>query len=282
MAEKKEEFDLVVLGDQISETVEKYWKPFLVVVGLGLVVASVMVFMQRADSDKEAMAFSKLFVITEKYQAKKADFEAGAAQAAKKANPKKSESDKEEEKPSEDESPKPVASGDLEKDYGQIVADLEAFVKNNPGRQATGEATLLLAGIYQDHDKNQQAVDVLSKTLSGWKGQNLITSIMKMKTGDLWSQIGDCTKALGFWTPLTGGNGFLKSEATLKVGLCHQKLGQSSQAKEWFQKLTSTDPESPSGLSAKKFLRFLQFQEKLPPAASDQSQEGAEAKDKES
>ena len=113
--------------------------------------------------------------------------------------------------------------------------------------------------------------------------------LLKMKAGDLWSIKGDCKKAIESWTVLSEKKSFLKDEATLKVGLCHQKMGAFDQAKIWYQKLTlaaSSDKEpqseSPSALSAKKFLRYLQFQEKMPKPAEQNVKQNSAPFNKES
>ena len=67
MADKKEEFDLVAVGDHISKFIESFWKPILGVLVVSVAVWGGVVAKNSMASDEEKKAFDELFEITNTY-----------------------------------------------------------------------------------------------------------------------------------------------------------------------------------------------------------------------
>ena len=244
--EKKSIFDLLELSNKATAFIEKNFKVGLLLAVIGIACSAAWVGMKNVEANKEEKAFASLFAITNEYNTRKENFD-------------KAKSDKKEEKKEKQEE-LAKASGDLEKDYGDITKKLEGFLASNKNMQASGEAALTLSSIYQEYDKTDQAAQSLSQTLKDWTRKGLLTEIMQMRAGDLWSMANQCEKAILHWKVLASSNSFLSAQAQLKLGLCFQKTGDRAQAKSWLQKVTSKSAKIPAGFSAKKYLRYIDFE----------------------
>ena len=299
MDKKKQEFDLVAVGDEISNYVEKYWKVVLGVILVGVGGFSVVLGMKKAKANGEKEAFVQLYAITEIYETRKKEFdEAKAEEEAKKAEAKNPKAKKDDKKTAEkkEEPPKQKASGDMDKDYGDVVEKLQAYIQKTPDKKATAEAALTLSSIYSEYEEKEKAAEVVSKVADKWNQSDLISLVLNMRAGDLWSMVDKCDRAVTYWTKISGGKNFLREDALLKSGLCQQKLGNLEKAKSLYQqvialsplKASAADPSNPfaamnqpqTSQNAQKFLRFLQFQEKL--GKGEQSQNNKNNNDKES
>lgn len=268
MAKKKpsdqdQQFDVLTATDKAGEFAEKAWKPVALAIGAVVIIMSIFSLTQGQKAKAEKKHFGELYSATKIYKEKKEAFE-----KAQKPDSPADKDGSEDKKVSE--KPKPP-TGDLQKDYGDVVAPLESFLSKNSNTQAAGEAALILASLYQEYDQKQKAVDSLKKVEAQLTTGTLIGDLVKMKLGDLHSELDQCKEAVAPWQKLASGEGFLKEESILKIGLCHQKLGQLSDAKVWYQKITDvTIPEGKDDKrdqqivnSARKYLKFLKFQEKI-------------------
>ena len=293
MDKKKPEFDLVAVGDEISHQVEKYWKPVLAILVVGIIGFSAVMGMKQVTASGEKKAFTSLYSVTQIYQKRKKEFAEAEAEEKSAASEGKDKN-----KPANDEDTPKVAkqkaSGDLTKDYGDIIEKLQAFLQATPSKQATGEAALTLAEIYQEYDETQKAAEVVAGVADRWQDKGLLFLVLNMRAGDLMSMSDKCDQAITYWNKLSGSKNFLRNDALLKSGLCHQKLGNLDKAKSLYQQIVALNPtgaaanplnplagggEPQASQNAQKFLRFLQFQEKLDakPAADTSAK-----KDKES
>lgn len=259
MSDNKKNYDVLEFSNQAKLFIEKYFKIGLALAVVGIACSAAWVGMTKMETQKEQESFTALFAITDEYNTLKEGFE-----KAKAPKDPKAQKEKKEESKTASEEPVKKATGDIDKDYGEVVQKLENFLKSQKGMQASGEAALVLSEIYEDHGKKEQAANVVSQTLQSWKGEGrLLGQIMQMRAGDLWSMNNQCDKAVTHWEKLANRESFLSSQAQLKLGLCYQKLGKIDLARTWLQKVTSKNAESPAGFSAKKYLRYLDFEKNL-------------------
>ncbi len=270
MSGLKKDWDIVELGMQASQFLERHFKKILAAFAVIIIASSLWAYKKSVDRQREAAAFSELFEITKEYEKIKAKFSA----AQDPANAKN-------EKGNELNVPADLKpSGDLDKDYGSVVPDLEQFLNSAEGRNATAEAALVLSEIYEEYGQPLKGAEALAKVAQELKHQNILHEVVSMRAGDLWATEKNCDKALTFWAPLAEKSGFISEPAQLKMGVCLQEVGRLDEAKKWFEKLRANSPNSVEGFNAKRYLRFLEFktknQETTPGAKNNANQKATE------
>lgn len=154
--------------------------------------------------------------------------------------------------------PSAVASGDLAKDFGASVANLETFLKKNPNSPAGAMAGLRLAGLYTEYKKSEESLKAL-ETVKYDKG--LLGSLVKMELGTQMANLGKCNEANQIWSGLaaTAGDDFLKGEVRLKQGLCAESQGELAKAEQHYREAMELGTDNETGRSAQKYLRLLKF-----------------------
>lgn len=259
MSQKEnKEFDILELASQVSKFIEKNFKFFLgLFVGL-IVAGSVWSMMSSAAKAEQEQAFGELYKITKTYSEKKENF---AEAKREKESKNKNTGDKDQVK-TEDKKGLKEATGDLQKDYGDEVTKLEAFLKANLGKNASGEAALVLSEIYDEYKQPQKGAEALAMALSKWSEQNVLYYVMQMRTGDLWASVNECEKAVTSWQAVAGSKSFIAKQAQLKLGVCLQQIGRMDEAKKWFQQIANDENKSSESFSAKRYLRYLEFKSK--------------------
>lgn len=243
MTEKNKSLDITEITQIVSKFIEQNFKAILAGFGVVVVATSLWFLKVSLDRKHEAKAFTELYALTQVYQEKKAQFEPPADPMDKIQTPAKATK----------------ATGDLSKDYGDVVDKLEAFLIQNPGTNAAGEAALTLAEVYADYKMPLKGAEALDKTLLQSDKKNILQDIMRMRAGDLYALAEQCEKAVPLWELVANGESFVKDQAQLKLGVCLQQVGQLEQAKQWFSKLADKSPNSTEGFNAKRYLRFLEF-----------------------
>lgn len=271
MSGVKKDWDIVELGMQASRFLELHFKKILAAFALIIIASSLWAYKKSVDRQRETAAFSELFEITKEYETIKTKF----ADAQEPADPKKDEKGNPLEAPA-----KQKPSGDLGKDYGSVVPDLEQFLDSAEGRNASAEAALILSEIYEEYGQPLKGAEALSKVAKKLKHQNILHEVVSMRAGDLWATEKNCDKALTFWAPLAEKSGFISEPAQLKMGVCLQEVGRLDEAKKWFEKLRANSPNSVEGFNAKRYLRFLEFktknQDSTPGAKNNANQKASE------
>ena len=248
------EFDILEFATSVSKVIEANFKQIVAVLVIAVLGGSGWVLMGKMETAKQHDAFSKLYAITKVYDQKKQDF--AEAKADKEADVTDKDPKKDQTK---DDKVLVEASGDLAKDYPNTPEALEKFVSENIGLNASGEAALTLSELYEEYEKNDEAIAIIEKALNGLSGENLIVEVLSMRAGDLLAMKGDCQKAVGYWQKIEKAGSFMSSASQLKAGACFLNKGQVDQAKVWLEKAQSKNPESPEAYSAKRYLRYLRF-----------------------
>lgn len=154
--------------------------------------------------------------------------------------------------------PSAVATGDLAKDYGSSITNLESFLGKHPGSPAGAMAGLRLANLYTEYKKPEESLKAL-QTVTYSKG--LLGSLVKMELGTQMANLGKCKEANQVWGALasTAADDFLKGEVKLKQGLCAESQGELAQAEQHYREAIDIGPESETGRAAQKYLRLLKF-----------------------
>ncbi len=273
MSQKKNEFDILDFATQASKVIEKNFKVLFGLFIAAVVGGTLWTLMSYQNKKKEMASFTELYKITKVYNQKKAEFE--EAKAAKDEKNQKKE-DKVEEATKDEAAEKDLvmASGVLEKDYPNLPGQLENFIKEHKGSNASGEAALTLSEIYDEYKQPEKGASALKDVLENWGSKNVLYYVMQMRAGDLYAGTSDCEKAISFWQVVANSKSFIAKQAQLKLGVCLQKVGRVEEAKQWFNQLQEEDPNSSEGFSAKRYLRFLKFKSKVEqePSSDDKAQ----------
>lgn len=257
MSNDSKEWDILDFTSQATKIIEKNFKAILIVFVVAVIGGSAYVLKKKADAANEMEAFNKLYGITKIYQSKKADFEEAKAQDSKKKKQDKKES-----------TPEKVLvkpSGDMTSDYGEVVSQLEGFISSEKGTNASGEAALVLSEIYEEYKQPEKAAAAISTALTSWDDKGLLYQVLNVRAGDMWAANNNCEKAVEYWKKIANNDNFVSQQAQLKLGVCFQELGKLDEAKTWLNKVNSKTPDSTEGFNAKRYLRYIQFKNKLSP-----------------
>lgn len=154
-----------------------------------------------------------------------------------------------------------AASGELEKDYGKVVAGFENVVAKQTKTAAGTQAAIWLAEIYLDYKQPEKAVAALDKVTAHQSDSSMLFGIAHMMRGTALAAKGDCTQAVTSWQMVVGSkaNSFLHPEALLKSGICYETLQQIDKATETYRKVAENHAETSAGQMAKTLLRALEM-----------------------
>lgn len=241
---------LVKSGSNLMAWIEKHVGLALVAGGVLLVVGIGYSFLSWQGKKSELVAQEAYFKTEKTFIQKREGFEKAVMQAAVPVDPK---ADKKNETPKEQ-----GPTMDLEKDYGTVVKEFTEVIAAHPKTKAAGMAALSLSSIYSDYGKTEEAVQLLQSTRSHLKSKTLIGALVAQELGVALANKGDCKAAITEWDSLLKENHeFLKNEVKLKLGVCHQQLGDLKKAEDIFKEIQSS--EDNSGKAAKKYLRAMQM-----------------------
>ncbi len=232
---------------------EKHFKSIMVVF-IMLVLGSLVYIAKNHFAEKtEKRAINELYPIEIEVLKIKEAFEKAKQGALPEANEK--------EKKATAKTPDlKKATGDLQTDYGTSLNKLEAFAATHQENVAGAEAGLVVAGIYSDYQKPEKAIEILSPLAQKFQGHGsaLISALLHMALGTAQATKGDCKNAVISWQKVIGNENlkFLSGDAHLKTGVCFETLGDLSQAKEHYEKASSS--EGNVAKNAKTLLRALE------------------------
>ncbi len=153
------------------------------------------------------------------------------------------------------------ATGDLAKDYGTLVEDLEAFAKSHAGTAAGAQAAMLAAETRMSYNQADLAGSTLDSLVKETKSSNLMGGLIRMANGNAWAQAGKCDQAVKAWEQVlaTKEISFLHGEAALRSGLCLEKSGDKTKAAEMYRKASGESERSSASQTAKALLRAIEM-----------------------
>lgn len=153
------------------------------------------------------------------------------------------------------------ASGDLAKDYGTLIEDLEAFAKTHAGTAAGIQAAMIAAETRMTYDQAELAGTTLDSLVKDTKASNLMGALVRMANGNAWAHAGKCDQAVKAWEQVlaTKETSFLHGEAALRAGLCLEKNGDKTKAAEMYRKASGESERSSASQTAKALLRAIEM-----------------------
>lgn len=159
-----------------------------------------------------------------------------------------------------------LPSGDLSKDYGTLVGEMEALIQQAPWSVAASMAALHVAELKVEYKMPDQALAVLELVNPKNEMRGLpATLIVSMKAG-LLADKGDCKTAVGLWEKISRSAqaAFLKNDAKLRMGLCYESMNEIAKAEQLYGEVAAQDDKNPgaggeSSREAERYLRLLKL-----------------------
>lgn len=254
-AELKKPDAFTATGQKILNWLAENAMIVVAVLGAGVVVLLGIGAWSYVSENREIALQEKYFVLEKKLQETRARFEeAAAAERMKKADPKAAANANK----------GPMATGDLEKDYGNIPLELEAFINEAPQSNAALMAGLHLANLYSTHGKVDQALGVLQKLNTGEKTNSFLRALIVHQKAALTAEKGDCAGAISLWEKISSDKKaqFLHQESKLNIGLCHEKNGDLTAAQKFYgEAAQGADADSAAAKDAEKYLRLSRLKQ---------------------
>ncbi len=209
----------------------------------GLAYAGVQIVTNRQEKSAQADYYKAEAPFTKKKEA----FEKSKFKAFMPAN-------------AEDKTPTEVASGDISKDYGPLLTDLESVAKDHAGTAAGGQAALLAGQTYLEYKQPDKAIEYAQLAGSKLPKDSTLGVLGKVLWGNALSAKGDCQGALGVWQQVldTKTAAYLHPDVSVRSGVCFEKMGQNDRALEMYRSASAV-AESASAGTAKGLLRALEL-----------------------
>lgn len=159
------------------------------------------------------------------------------------------------------EAPKAIATGDIEKDYGHSVADLEMLVHEAPWSTAAQMAALLVADLRGEYGQNDAALKILNDANPQNDFWNLPTALLVSAKANIMANQGDCKGAVGLWEKLARASNasYLHDEAKLRMALCYESMNDTAKAEQLYGELAKKDEKGDheTAKDAERYLRLL-------------------------
>lgn len=256
--------------DQVTQTLRQgfVWttahsKIVITVVLAFIVVGSGISLMGYFAEKKETAQQEKYFLLEKAYTQKKADFEASARAESMAAQAKNSKT------PPPAVDPAKKATGDMEKDFGSVIAGFESFINEEPKTKAAQMAALNLSDIYLNYNKSDEAIAALNKVQAGLDKKDVLTSLVWMQLGNAQANKQDCQGAVQTWQKIVSSKSlaFSHGEAKLRMGLCFESMNDLAKAEEIYTEVSKADASGGTDFNAsqeaQKYLRLLKAKKNL-------------------
>lgn len=227
-----------------------------VIAGIAVVVIlviggmSVVSFMK---SNKETKAAESFYSVESEYEKRKEDF----AKAEAPVPPKKAD----------DKTPAPEplkkASGTLAQDYGDLIPRFEAVINNHPGTQSALLSALTVANLHNSYKDPKAAIEILKKVEKDASSATVLGALILNMKASVLANNGECKLAVEIWEPLAKVQTlqFMHEDVALRLGLCHEALGDLKKAEEFYTNTANADRNSVAARAAQKYLRLLKLKQ---------------------
>lgn len=235
----------------LVEFVEKNAKIFAVLLIAVVVGGLAYVGYQSLKTRWEASAQEAFYVVEVKYNKLRDEFDRAKMNALMPDEKKEKETLK-------------AASGDIEKDYGSLIQDLEKVARDHAGTSGGAQAAILAAETYLLYNQPEKAAAIVEVPVKELPKAHLLSNLSRVLLGNALANKGDCQSAVGVWQQALDEKNatFLHPEVSLRSGLCYEKLNQPEKAAEMYRRSMADGPESAAGSTAKGLLRALELKTK--------------------
>ena len=229
---------------------------------IGLIVAFVVVggglaLAQYQQMKTETQVQEKYFVLEKQYMEKKSGFE-----QAEQAKLKK-------DKDADKKAPAPVAaSGDLQKDYGDIPASFEALIKEYPKSRGAQMSALNLSEIYLEYKKPEEALRTLNSVAANLGSSEMLNALVLSQLGSVYADQNNCKGAVQEWEKIVNNKNlrFAHDEAKIRMGICYEALNDLGKAEQLYTEVSKKDDANGdfgASKDAEKYLRLLKMKKNM-------------------
>lgn len=166
--------------------------------------------------------------------------------------------------------PTSAATGDLQKDYGAVLPELEKIANENAGTTAGAQAAMDLADIYLNYKQPEKAVDFAKTAAEKLNSHNTLAPLARVLWGTALAQKGDCAAAVTVWQQVIDDKSaaFLVPNVSLRSGLCYEKMSQNDKAAEMYHRVVADAEQTSDGQTAKTYLRAIDLKNAVAMGAS--------------
>jgi predicted negative regulator of RcsB-dependent stress response len=232
----------------------------VIMIGVLILAGAAYAIVQGVNNSRERSAQEAFFSVSSKYTKLKEGYD--------KAKYLKLMPEGEDRKTAEAAKP---ATGDLDKDYGPVLNELEKVASEHAGTAGGTQASLLATQTYLEYGKTDQAIHSAEMSIGRLSGTHLLNQLAKFELGNALAAKGDCEGALKSWRDVLEVKtaSFLHGEASLRSGICFEQMKQNDQAAEMYRRATALSADSAASQAAKSYLRALEMKSAKPalPAA---------------
>ena len=161
--------------------------------------------------------------------------------------------------------PTQAATGDLQKDYGTVLLELEKIANENAGTTAGAQAAMDLADIYINYKQPEKAVDYAKSAAEKLSSRNTLAPLARVLWGTALAQKGDCANAVTVWQQVLDNKSaaFLHSNVSLRSGLCYEKMNQNEKAAETYHRVVADAEQTSDGQTARTYLRAIDLKNSM-------------------
>lgn len=168
-----------------------------------------------------------------------------------------------------------LPTGDFNKDYGTEVQGWLQLIESHPSSKSAAMAALELSQLYLKYNKNNEALQVLSKVKAHQNSDGLLGALVFQSYATELANQGQCQDSLNIWDHLEKKKkmAFLSEQAQMGKALCLETLGQVEKAeivlkdlvagKGLSEKQVQPKPKSQIQRTAENYLRYLKVKKNL-------------------
>lgn len=234
------------VAQQTNLALEKFWKPAAALVILCIIGGVAYHFKTKQDVEAQKNLANDFYQIKAEV-----DEVAKTLNLGEEPNPlAKAENKKEKAKPEK-----------IKADLAPGIERLMSFITANEGSISAIEAALYVNELTEEYNDAESAIKAFKTAVNGADKENFLYAVAKDELANKVQQQGSCEESIKIWKELASikQQAFMADSYNLKSGVCLEELGQLDQAQGLYQEIASKSPDSFSGQTAKKFLRFLEY-----------------------
>lgn len=159
-------------------------------------------------------------------------------------------------------------SGDLAKDYGDLVSQLESFAKEHSKTQGGQMAAITLVNIYKEYKQWDLALALLESLSKDLDPSETMGALLFTQWGNILAEKNDCTTALTHWEKVVSQKavGFAHGELKVRMGLCYEALKDFDKAEIMYAEVVKsqeTNNDFSAAKDAEKYLKLMKAKRNL-------------------
>ena len=242
----------MALSEKVSQWIEKNKVPIFSLLGIFLALGLISVGWKQFFDYQERSAQSALYLIEAQIKKKQEEIskEVAGAKDEDKTNKRGGAKDKK--------SPSPGRN--LEVDFGPLLEEYAAKIKELKGRKASLIGAIRLAALYMEYGDFEKAQSLLTDMARG------VSPAGKPFFGLIYMQSGTALMATAKYEEARAkfqmvlddpDSSFLHAEAVLKLGLVEEKLGNLEKAREHYTRAKQEFFSTDAGRTAQSYLRLI-------------------------